>query len=174
MSFARTYQRHAWLLPLLGGTFLLLTVVRGVVTTAWSIAAPSAPSTKLARRMGRLAHERSRVRQVAATEYEIHRGTEDCPEERDGRAWLLAQLGDAMYTTRSPRVGIFLDAVRTGSVLAAMGFHPGDRLAAIDAFELTSAEDALHTYPEWQKGGRDVRLAVERAGQRTTFTVHVY
>jgi general secretion pathway protein C len=130
-------------------------------------ATPTAPTPELKTAgFGQSALEReiaSRIARTGPNEVQIDRAAVDR---------ILEAQAELMKTPLLPEreggevVGFRLARVRPGSVLSALGFESGDRLAAINGIDVTSTERMFEAYARLRAGAID-RLTIHlvRAGK---------
>lgn len=101
---------------------------------------------------------------ISATELAIDRATLD--KIIEGQAELL-RVRTTPEKENGKVVGIRLSAIRKDSVLAALGLEDGDRLQAINGFDITIPEKALEAYARLRQADK-LSVVVNRRGRELT------
>jgi general secretion pathway protein C len=110
------------------------------------------------------------VVQVGSSEFRVDRGLVDRVLENPVELMHQARIEPEL--DRGRVVGIRLQGVRPGTLLAAVGIHNGDRLERVNGFDITSPEKALEAYARLRTA-EHLTLSITREGRPMTLDYEV-
>ena len=148
---------------LVGGSLLCQVLLFAPATPATPPPAASAPAAKPEAAGGGVPKDISdRIQKVSDTEFHIDRSVVDNILEH--QAELMKQARIVPEQKDGKVVGIRLFGIRPDTLLGKLGIQNGDRLEAINGFEMASPEKALEAYAKLRTA-ESLNVKVTRRGQ---------
>jgi general secretion pathway protein C len=110
------------------------------------------------------------IQKLSATEYNIDRGVVD--KILENQAELMRQARIVPEQENGKVVGIRLFGVRPDTLLGVLGMENGDRLQAINGFDIASPEKALEAYARLRTADK-LTVQVNRRGQNMNLDYNI-
>lgn len=136
-----------------------------------SIAAPAPPPPPPTTGPGAVPQEiASHIQRVSPTEFNVDRQVVDKILENQAELMRMARIVPEQENGKV--VGIRLFGVRPDTLLGTLGLENGDRLQAINGFDMTSPEKALEAYARLRTADH-LTVQVNRRGQNTNLDFNI-
>ncbi|MFO0673435.1 MAG: type II secretion system protein GspC [Polyangiaceae bacterium] len=110
------------------------------------------------------------IQKISANEYNVDRGVVD--KILENQADLMRQARIVPEQENGKIVGIRLFGVRSDTLLGVLGMENGDRLQAINGFEVASPEKALEAYARLRTADK-LTVQVNRRGQNMNLDYNI-
>lgn len=110
------------------------------------------------------------IKKISANEFEVARSAVD--KILENQADLMKEARIVPETQDGKVVGVKLFGIRPGKILSSIGLQNGDRMDAINGFEIGSPEKALEAYARLRTAEK-IQLKVNRGGQNMTIDYSV-
>jgi general secretion pathway protein C len=112
----------------------------------------------------------SRIQKVSDTEYNVDRAVVDKILENQAELMRSARIVPEQKDGKV--VGIRLFGIRPDTLLGTLGFQNGDRLEAINGFNMASPEKALEAYARLRTAS-NLNVKINRRGQTTSIDYRI-
>jgi general secretion pathway protein C len=112
----------------------------------------------------------SRIQKVSDTEYNVDRAVVDKILENQAELMRSARIVPEQKDGKV--VGIRLFGIRPDTLLGTLGFQNGDRLEAINGFNMASPEKALEAYARLRTAS-NLNVKINRRGQSTSIDYRI-
>ncbi len=112
----------------------------------------------------------SHIQKVSDTEFNVDRGVVDKILENQAELMRSARIVPEQQNGKV--VGIRLFGIRPDTLLGTLGFQNGDRLEAINGFNMSSPEKALEAYARLRTAS-NLNVKINRRGQSTGIDFHI-
>lgn len=112
----------------------------------------------------------SRIQKVSDTEYNVDRAVVDKILENQAELMRSARIVPEQKDGKV--VGIRLFGIRPDTLLGTLGFQNGDRLEAINGFNMASPEKALEAYARLRTAS-NLNVKINRRGQNTSIDYRI-
>lgn len=112
----------------------------------------------------------SKIQRVSATEFNVDRGVVDKILENQAELMRTARIVPEQENGKV--VGIRLFGIRPETLLGTLGIENGDRLQAINGFEMASPEKALEAYARLRTADH-LTVQVNRRGQNVNLDFNI-
>jgi general secretion pathway protein C len=112
----------------------------------------------------------SKIQKVSETEYHVDRSVVDKILENQAELMRSARIVPEQKDGKT--VGIRLFGIRPNTLLGTLGFQNGDRLEAINGFNMSSPEKALEAYARLRTAS-NLNVKVNRRGKATSIDYRI-